>query len=152
VPVGALNDRVDSRRLIQIGITLFIVASAGWGYFFYTDTLQMWHAMVLLLIHGCAGVFWGTSSQVLLYDIVGPEQLPSAVRLHATSRYLAVLVGPAVGGFVMLALGSTHGIWLNTLFYLPPILWLVTAPYGRHFRGVAGPKRAVRGFGFSANS
>src|SRR5919107_1489365 len=48
VPVGALNDRFDSRRLIQAGMVLFIAASVGWGYFFATDTLQVWHAMVLL--------------------------------------------------------------------------------------------------------
>lgn len=146
VPVGALNDRFDSRRLIQIGMALFMFVSVGWGYFFYTDSLTEQWAMALLVLHGCAGVFWGTSSQVLLYDIVGPAELPGAVRLYATARYLGVLVGPAVGGFIMLGVGPTHGIWLNTLFYLPPILWLLTAPYGRHFRGdQTGPKRAVRG-------
>src|SRR5258708_30124490 len=30
VTVGALNDRIDSRRLIQAGAVLFITASAGW--------------------------------------------------------------------------------------------------------------------------
>src|SRR5580698_11385702 len=79
VAVGALNDRFYSRRIIQLGAFLFIVASAGWGYFFVTGTLRMWHAMVLLVIHGCAGVLWITSSQMLLYDIVGPAALPSAV-------------------------------------------------------------------------
>lgn len=147
VPVGALNDRFDSRRLIQVGMVLFITASVGWGYFFVTDSLQMWHAMVLLTLHGCAGVLWGTSSQMLLYDIVGPSHLPSAVRLNATVRYLGMLVGPGVGSLIMRTLGPTQGIFLNTLFYLPLLLWLVGAPYGRHFRGLsAGPRRAVRGF------
>ncbi|QRK09916.1 MFS transporter [Archangium violaceum] len=146
VPVGALNDRFDSRRLIQCGMVLFIIASVGWGYFFVTDSLQVWHAMVLLTIHGCAGVLWGTSSQMLLYDIVGARSLPSAVRLNATARYLGVLVGPGVGSLIMRTLGPTWGIFVNTVFYLPLLLWLVRAPYGRHFRGVAaGPKRAVRG-------
>ncbi len=146
VPVGALNDRFDSRRLIQCGMVLFITASVGWGYFFVTDSLQLWHAMVLLTIHGCAGVLWGTSSQMLLYDIVGPASLASAVRLNATARYLGVLVGPGVGSIIMQVLGPTRGIFLNTVFYLPLVIWLVSAPYGRHFRGVAtGPKRAVRG-------
>src|SRR5580698_8309588 len=76
VPVGALNDRLDSRRIIQCGALLFIVASAGWGYFFVTGTLQMWHAMLLLVVHGCAGVLWITSSQVLLYAVGGPAALP----------------------------------------------------------------------------
>jgi MFS family permease len=144
--VGALNDRFDSRRLIQGGMVLFIIVSVGWGYFFVTDSLQMWHAMVLLTLHGCAGVLWSTSSQMLLYDIVGPISLASAVRLNATARYLGMLVGPGVGSIIMRTFGPTWGIFLNTVFYLPLLLWLIRAPYGRHFRGVAaGARRAVRG-------
>jgi MFS family permease len=147
VASGALADRFDPRRLIQCGMGLFIVASLGWGYFFFTDTLEVWHAMVLLVIHGCAGVLWATPSQVLLYDIVGPADLPSGVRLNATSRYLGILVGPAVGSAILLALGPAYGILLNTVFYLPVVLWLVNAPYGPRFRkGPAPPRRAVRGF------
>jgi MFS family permease len=146
VAAGALADRFDPRRIIQCGMALFIVASLGWGYFFVTDTLEMWHAMVLLVIHGCAGVLWQSPSQVLLYDIVGPADLSSAVRLNATARYLGVLVGPAVGGAIMLALGPSLGILVNTVFYLPLVLWLVNAPYGPRFRkGAALPRRAVRG-------
>jgi MFS family permease len=146
VAVGALNDRIDSRRLIQLGGALFMCVSLGWGYFFVSGTLQMWHAMLLLVLHGCAGVFWITSSQVLLYDIVGQAHLESAVRLNATVRYLGVLVGPGVGSLIMLTLGPTRGIFLNAAFYLPLLIWLIAAPYGRHFRGAAtAAKRAVRG-------
>jgi len=146
VAVGALNDRFDSRRLIQAGALLFAAVSAGWGYFFVTDSLRMSHAMVLLVLHGCAGVLWITSSQMLLYDIVGPAALASAVRLAATARYLGVLVGPGVGSVVMLTLGPTRGIFFNTVFYLPLIVWLVRAPYGRHVRKDSPrPRRAVRG-------
>ena len=147
VASGALADRIDPRRLIQCGMGLFITASLGWSYFFFTGGLQMWHAMVLLVIHGCAGVLWQTPNQLLLYDIVGPADLMSAVRLNATARYVGVLIGPAVGGALLLALGPAHGILLNTLFYLPLVLWLVKAPYGPRFRkGTAAPQRAVRGF------
>jgi MFS family permease len=147
VPVGALADRFDPRRIIQVGMLLFITASLGWGYFFLTDTLQMWHAMVLLVIHGCAGVLWQTASQLLLHDIVPGAELQSAVRLNATARTLGILVGPAVGGALMLTLGPTHGILFNTVFYLPLLLWLWKAPYGPRFRdGTPAPRRAVRGF------
>jgi MFS family permease len=146
VATGALADRFDPRRIIQCGMLLFITASLGWGYFFITGTLQMWHAMVLLVIHGCAGVLWQTPNQLLLYDIVGRDDLMSAVRLNATARYVGVLIGPAVGGAILLSLGPAHGILLNTLFYLPLVLWLIKAPYGPKFRvGGAPPPRAVRG-------
>ena len=148
VTAGALADKYDPRRIIQCGIVLFIAASLGWGYFFITDTLEMWHAMLLLVVHGCAGVLWQTASQLLLHDIVVPAELPSAVRLNATARYLGVLVGPAIGGIIMLALGPNTGILLNTVFYLPVLLWLWKAPYGPRFRkgDHQPPKRAVRGF------
>src|ERR1700749_416962 len=146
VASGALADRFDPRRVIQTGMGLFILASLAWGYFFVTDTLQMWQAMVILVLHGCAGVLWQTPNQMLLYDIVGPGDLESAVRLNAMARYLGVLVGPAVGGGILLALGPAHGIMLNTLFYLPLVLWLIAAPYGPRFRTAASaPRRAVRG-------
>ena len=147
VSVGALNDRFDSRRLIQAGLVLFVSASLGWGYFFITDTLRIEYAMALLVMHGCAGVLWTTSSQMLLYDIVGPTNLQSAVRLNATARYLGVLIGPAVGSLIMLTLGPTKGLFLNAGFYLIPFAWLLSAPYGKKFRaaGATGAKRAVRG-------
>ena len=137
---------VSVGRIIQAGMALFVTASIGWGYFFVTDSLTIGAAMLLLVVHGCAGVLWQTSSQMLLHDIVGPAALASAVRLNATARYLGVLVGPAVGGLIMLTLGPTRGIFLNTVFYLPLVVWLVRAPYGRHFRGdQPPPRRAVRG-------
>src|SRR5258705_1522764 len=96
--VGALADRFDPRRLVQIGMGLFMFCSLAWSVLILTDSLQMWHAAVLLLIHGCAGGFWAPPGQVLMNDIVGPAQLPSAVRLMATSRYVGLLAGPAGGG------------------------------------------------------
>src|SRR6201997_20956 len=103
VASGALADRFDPRRVIQIGMGLFIIASLSWSYFFVTGTLQMWQAMVILVIHGCAGVLWQTPNQMLLYDVVGPSELESAVRLNAMARYLAVLAGPAGGAATLLA-------------------------------------------------
>lgn len=143
VAVGGLADRFDPRRIIQCGMLLFIVASAGWGFFFITDTIEMWHAMLLLVVHGCAGVLWQTPNQLLLYDLVGPADLPSAVRLNAMARYLGILVGPAVGGVIMLTLGTSHGIIFNTLFYLPMLLWLFWAPVPD--KSVAVRRFAVRG-------
>ncbi|MDB6092068.1 MAG: hypothetical protein JWN85_4852 [Gammaproteobacteria bacterium] len=145
---GALADRFDPRRIIQLGMLLFIGVSIAWGVLFTTGALQPWHARVLLVIHGCAGVLWSPASQLLLHDIVGEGELQSAVRLGATARYLGMLCGPALGGALLLALGPTRGIFVNALIYLPMLLWLWKAPYGPWFRKEKpAPIRAVRGFG-----
>lgn len=141
---GALADRFDPRRIIQIAMLLFIAVSLGWAWFFLTDTLEMWLAMALLVMHGFAGVLWTPASQVLIHDIVAPAQLQSAVRLGATARWLGLLMGPAVGGAIMLALGPAHGIAVNASIYLPLVYWLWKAPYGSGTRE-AVPTRATRG-------
>jgi len=143
---GALADRFDPRRIIQIGLLMYMAVSVAWGLLFVTDSLQMWHAAALLVVHGLAGVLWVPATQVLVHDIVGPEQLQSAVRLNATGRQLGMLLGPAVGGLLMLALGPAWGIFVNALIYVPLLVWLWKAPYGHRARGVA-PKPGAKRFG-----
>lgn len=146
VPAGALADRFDPKRLIQVGILLFIICSAGWAYLFITDTVEVWSAMTLLVLHGFSGVFWLIISQILLYEIVDAATLPSAIRILATARYLGLLIGPAVGGFLMLTAGPKYGLIWNILIYLPAFFWLMRAPYGPKYRQGAAPvPRAVKG-------
>jgi MFS family permease len=134
---GALNDRYDSKRIIQFGMLLFMLCSLGWGVLFLTDTLQVWHAVVLLTVHGMAGVFWAPASQLLIHDIAGRENLHSAIRLMAMSRTLGLLGGPAVGGGMLLAFGPALGMLINTVIYLPLVWWLWKAPYRNERRAVA---------------
>ena len=141
---GALADRFDVRRLIQAGMLMLVFVSICWGLIFVTDSAAMWKAGALLVIHGLAGVIWIPASQVLIHRIVAGDQLPSAVRISATGRYLAFLVGPAVGAGLLLAFGPSGGIFINALIYLPMFLWLVHAPYGSKTPNAA--PRTVNGF------
>jgi MFS family permease len=145
VPVGALGERVDPRRIIQCGMALFMLVSVTWGFLILTDKLLLWHAAVLLVLHGLAGVMWSPPTQLLIHDIVGREKLQSAVRLNATGRYLGTFLGPAVGSGFLLWLGPAYGLFVNALIYLPLMLWLWKAPYGPRFRTEqAGPTVAMR--------
>jgi MFS family permease len=140
---GGLADRYDPRRVIQLGMLLFMGVSIAWGMLFLADALEMWHAGVLLVIHGLAGVLWGPAAQVFIHDIVEDAELHSAIRLTATARWLGLLLGPAVGGVILLALGPAWGILFNALIYVPFALWLWRAPY---VRKQIAPERRVRAF------
>ncbi|OGA21095.1 MAG: hypothetical protein A3I02_09850 [Betaproteobacteria bacterium RIFCSPLOWO2_02_FULL_67_26] len=135
---GAMADRFDSRRIIQVAMLMFMAVSFAWAVLFFTDTIEIWHAAVLLVIHGLAGVLWAPASQVLIHDIVGRDHLVSAVRLNATGRQFGILLGPAIGGGLMLLLGPAVGLLVNVLIYLPLVWWLWKAPYGARRHGATG--------------
>ncbi len=143
---GSLADRYDCRRLIQGAQALFMLVSAAWGVLFLTDSLQIWQACVLLVLHGCAGSLWTPGEQMMLHDFVGRDELPSAVRLNATFRSLGVLFGPVIGSALLLGLGPTAGIFVNIAFYLPLTLFLFRTKYTGHVRdqGVTRPRVGIR--------
>ncbi|MEO6081836.1 MAG: MFS transporter [Umezawaea sp.] len=142
---GSLADRFDCRRLIQAAQVLFMLVSAAWGVLFLTGTLQVWHACVLLVLHGCAGALWGPGEQLLLHDFVEHDELPSAIRLNATFRSLGVLFGPVIGSVLLLALGPIAGIFANVAFYLPLTLFLFRTKFTGHTRneGVRRPRLGI---------
>ena len=129
---GGLSDRFDCRRVIQASQAIYVAVTLGWATLIITDSLQMWHAMVLLVFHGLAGTLWSPARQLLIHDIVGPTHLQSAVRLSATGRQLGMLLGPALGGALMLTLGPSLGLIVNAFFYMPLTIWLQTVPYTGH--------------------
>jgi MFS family permease len=132
VQSGTLAGRYDCRKLIQAAQILFLGVSLGWGVLIYTNTLEMWHALILLMLHGIAVVLWGPASQLILHDMVGRRHLQSAVRLEATARQLGLLFGPGVGGAMLLLFGPGIGLLCNALMYLPLTIWLMRVPYTGH--------------------
>ena len=148
---GALADRFDPRRIIQVGMLLFMGVRLPGGVVF------QWCPQSSARTHPahCSWlrrVLWGPASQLRCMTLSDPAELQSAVRLGATARYLGTFLGPAVGSALLLTLGPSHAIWVNAAIYLPMVVWLWRAPYGPRFRkseagAEARPKpQTVRGF------
>src|SRR5262245_42464285 len=140
---GGIADRYDCRKVIQAAQVMYMGVSVAWAILFYTNTLEIWHASVLLVIHGLAGVLSAAAAELVSHDSVGAEPIQSAVRLNATSRELGILFGPSVGAGLMLLLGPPVALLANALIYLPMTLWLLTVPYTGHLREGAPAKRAI---------
>ena len=141
---GALADRHDCRRIIQASQILYAAVSLTWALLFLTDAIEVWHACVLLVCHGMAGVLGGPGSQLIIHDIVGREYLQSAVRLNSTGRQLGILLGPGVGGATMLLFGPPMGLFLNVLMFVPMILFMAILPYTGHGRDSGMSGRTAR--------
>ncbi|MEO7124317.1 MAG: MFS transporter [Lacisediminihabitans sp.] len=142
IAFGALADRYDCRRIIQVGCALFMFVSVCWGVLLLTGTLQPWHCLVLLLVHGLASAVWRQADGVMIFDLVGRDVVPSGVRLMSTGLSLGQFVGPAFGAAMLFAVGAPIGMFINVALYLPFLIYLFIVPVDGH-RHQDQPSRRV---------
>ena len=104
---GAFSDRYD-RRLLMIGADIIrAVAIGAIGFLSIANVLEIWHIAVLIAFVGLGDAFFNPASTAIVPDLVPDEDLPQANALLGTMRPLMVrLIGPALAGFVVAAVGS----------------------------------------------
>ena len=127
---GSLADRFDCRWLIQVSQGLYITASLGWGLLYLTGQLRVWQVAILLVFHGVGGLISAPSSMLIIHEMVGKENLVSAISLNASLRPLANMLGPLAGGVLMATVGPGWGFLVNVFIFLPLSILVLCLPYG----------------------
>jgi MFS family permease len=122
---GTLADRIDRRRLLIWTQVAAGLLSAALGVLTITGhaTVSLVYVMAFLL--GCAAAMDNPARQAFVHEIVGQETLPNAIALNSTSFNLARLVGPALAGLMIAAVGSGWVFLLNAASYIIVIATLL---------------------------
>jgi len=126
---GLVADRVAKRRLLQVTNAGMALPAAVLGVLAVTGTVQTWHVYVLALLLGTAAAFDAPARQSFVGEIVDADDLTNAVGLNSASFNAARIVGPALAGLLIAALGggvqaTGWVIVLNSISYAAPILTL----------------------------
>lgn len=126
---GVLADRVPKRRLLQVTQGGMMLAATGLGLLAVTETAQVWHVYVLALGFGVFAAVDGPARQSFVAEMVGPEDITNAVGLNSAAFNLARLIGPALAGLLIHALGDGTAatgwvILLNAVSYVAVIAQL----------------------------
>jgi len=135
---GAVADRVSRRRMViatQLGsmivaLAFAAVTFAGWQ----TVTL----VIVLAALLGVAQAFDIPARQSFFTELVGLEDLPSAIALNASAFNATRLVGPAIAGVLIGAVGVAACFFANGVSYLA-VLAALAAMHGPPGRRAVGP-------------
>ncbi len=126
---GLAADRIPKRRLLQMTNLGMAVPALILGGLALTGTVQIWHVYVLALVLGTAAAFDAPARQSFVSEMVEPADLTNAVGLNSASFNAARIVGPAIAGVAIAALGGGVAatgwvILVNGLSYAAPILTL----------------------------
>jgi MFS family permease len=115
---GAIADRFDYRRLViatqvasmLIATTLAVLTLAG--------NPPLWTLFVLAVLGGLVFIVDAPTRQALTFQLVGPDDLPNAIGLNATMFNVARIIGPAVAGVLIAAVGVGVCFALNAASYV----------------------------------
>lgn len=124
---GIAADRFDRRRLlavIQVGNAL---PAFGVAILSALGRLEVWHVFVMATCIGAASSFDWPARLALVPNLVPREQLQSAVALNAAAFNFSRILGPAIGGLLLVPIGITGVFFVAAACYVPFIVALMTA-------------------------
>ena len=126
---GLVADRMSKRRLLQLSQAWMGVTSLLLAVLALTGVVEPWMVFVIAFTFGVGAAFDAPARQSFVSEMVGAEDLANAVGLNSASFNLARVLGPALSGLLIAALGSgvrATGlvVLLNALSYVAVILAL----------------------------
>lgn len=123
---GVLADRFDKRRIVITTQIVMMIQAVLLGLLVITGNISITGILILMAVLGAASGFDIPTRQAFLIEMVDDRRdLPNAIALNSSIFNAARLVGPAIAGFAIAAIGEGWVILLNGLSYLCVLAALV---------------------------
>ena len=110
-----------------------------------TGTVQAWHVYVVAFGLGLVTAVDNPTRQVFVSELVGPEHIRNAVSLNSSVFQFGGLLGPALSGLLIHAVGQGWSFMINAAACLLVVTMLVIIRTSRPARpdGAAQPRPAA---------
>ena len=137
---GVLADRVPKRALIFCTQSVGALQALLLGILVVANLVQLWQIYLLALLLGIVNAFDNPTRQAFVAELVGRDRLQNAVALNSMLFNAARVVGPAVAGIVISAVGIGQAFLVNAASFLPVLVGLALMR-PREFHAVPRPAR-----------
>ncbi|MGZ8889372.1 MAG: MFS transporter [Halobacteriota archaeon] len=122
---GGVADRVDKRRLLLVTQSLQIGYAFTLGILTVTGLVQFWYIVALSVLVGITLSFDQPTRFALIPSIVPREDLSNAISLNTILFNGAAVVGPALGGALVMVIGYAGVFFVNGLSYVAVLVALL---------------------------
>jgi MFS family permease len=116
-PAGVLADRVDNRRLLLATSAVSAALALAFGIVVSTGNASLGVICALTFASGLVLAIERPAMQALVFQLVGRDDLPSAVAANSTIMSVARLVGPALGGVMVAVTGVASCFYANSVSF-----------------------------------
>lgn len=126
---GTVVDRVDYFKLLRMTQSLSLAYAICMAVLTLTGLMTIWILLAFVILRGSVTAFNRTSRMTVIFSLVGRDMLPSAVALNSVIFNISRLVGPAVGGtlIVLVGVGWTFAAAAGSFFVFSWMLYLIRA-------------------------
>jgi MFS family permease len=138
---GVVADRVDKRRLLLLTQSAQAALALTLGLLTATGAVRLWMVYVLALLVGCVTAVDNPTRRSFVYEMVGPDELSNAVSLNSTLVGASRIIGPAVAGILIAAVGLSSCFFVNAVSFLA-VLGALAAMDGRALHRTPAAPRA----------
>ncbi|MBT1189568.1 MFS transporter [Streptomyces sp. CJ_13] len=122
---GVLADRLPKRPLLIGTQTAMGLTGLALAALTLAGHVQVWHVYLAAILLGLVTVVDNPARQTFVSEMVGPAQVANAVSLNSANFQSARLVGPALAGVLITAVGSGWAFLLNGLSFAAPVAGLL---------------------------
>ncbi|WP_058045818.1 MFS transporter [Streptomyces roseifaciens] len=122
---GVIADRYPKRTLLVATQAAMGVTGLALAVLTLSGHVQVWHVYLTAFALGLVTVVDNPARQAFVVEMVGPADLRNAVSLNSANFQSARLVGPAVAGVLITAVGSGWAFLLNGLSFVAPVAGLL---------------------------
>lgn len=123
---GVLTDRFNRLRIMTLTQVFYLLQALSLTLLVLLNLVEVWHLIALSLVSGMISAFDAPARQSLVIDLIDkPEDLGNAIALNSAIFNGARLVGPAIAGITIAAVGEGICFLLNTISYLAVIAALL---------------------------
>jgi MFS family permease len=143
--VGTLLDRFEVRAVACVCEAVQLILAAALAGLALADVVRVWQIYMLAVLAGTAQAVSGPARHALVFQMVGPEDLPNAVGLNSSLGTVARVLGPAIGGAIVAAGGAGVAFAVNAVSFLAELLALVAIDTSKLHRPVRDRQASVIG-------
>ncbi len=118
---GWVADRFDRRRILYVTQSVLLLLALGVAALLLTGVMTLPLMFCFALAFGIANAFDAPARQAFVSDMVTLEDASNAVALNAASFNMARLLGPAVGGILIVVVGTGWVFVINAATFLAMI-------------------------------
>jgi MFS family permease len=122
---GLTADLYNRRTILFITQTTETLVAVALWILTATGAIQLWHIYALTAIQATASAFDMPARQAMTPNLVPRADLPNAFSLNSIAQNVGAIVGPALSGVVISALGQQYTYFFNALSFLAVIAALI---------------------------